>query len=52
VVEALPSRGYPVLAADVARLSAYQYHHLGVHGHYSFALPDLGSRRAVGVARA
>ena len=21
---------------------AYQYRHINVHGHYSFALPDLG----------
>ena len=31
--------------ADAARLSAYQYRHINVHGHYSFALPDLGGRR-------
>jgi hypothetical protein len=31
-----------VTDADAARLSAYQYRHINVHGHYSFALPDLG----------
>ncbi len=31
---------------DAARLSAYQHKHINVHGHYSFALPDLdGGRR-------
>lgn len=38
-VQALRSQGYQVSEADTARLSAYQYHHLGVHGHYSFACP-------------
>ena len=28
-----------------ARLSAYQYKHFNVHGHYSFALPDWGGAR-------
>jgi hypothetical protein len=33
------------VAADAARLSAYQHKHINVHGHYSFALPDLGGAR-------
>ena len=41
----LRAQGYPVLDADAARLSAYQYRHINVHGHYSFALPDLGGNR-------
>ncbi|MEQ4301106.1 Tn3 family transposase [Plantactinospora sp. B6F1] len=45
-LDALRSQEYPVLEADAARLSAYQYKHINVHGHYSFALPDLdGARR-------
>jgi TnpA family transposase len=45
----LRAQGYPVLDADVIRLSAYIRGHLNVHGHYSFSLPDLGSagRRAL-----
>ena len=34
-----------MLDADAARLSAYQHKHVNVHGHYSFALPDLGEQR-------
>ncbi|GAA4967503.1 hypothetical protein GCM10025331_70340 [Actinoplanes utahensis] len=30
--------------ADLARLSPYVRHHIRVHGHYTFALPDLGGR--------
>jgi TnpA family transposase len=41
----LRAEGYPVLDADAARLSAYQHRHINVHGHYSFALPDLGGHR-------
>ena len=41
----LRAQGYPVLDADAARLSAYQYRHINVHGHYSFTLPDLGGDR-------
>ncbi|QNE15145.1 Tn3 family transposase [Pseudarthrobacter sp. NBSH8] len=33
--------GYPVLDADVARLSPYMRKHINVHGHYSFLLPEL-----------
>ena len=36
--------GYPVLDADAARLSAFIRTHLGLDGHYSFVLPDLGGR--------
>ncbi len=32
-----------VLDADVARLSSYMRHHIRVHGHYSFQLPDFGA---------
>jgi hypothetical protein len=33
---------YPVAAADVARLSPFIRSHIGIDGHYSFHLPDLG----------
>lgn len=33
---------YPVLDADLPRLSPFVRHHLGIDGHYSFHLPDLG----------
>ncbi|GLY95096.1 Tn3 family transposase [Actinoplanes sp. NBRC 103695] len=40
--------GYPVLDDDVARLSPYVRHHINVHGHYTFHLPDLdGDRRTL-----
>jgi TnpA family transposase len=42
---ALRAQDHPVLDADTRRLSAYQYAHINVHGHYSFALPDLGGER-------
>ena len=35
------TQGYPVLEEDAARLSPFVRKHLGVHGTYSFALPDL-----------
>ncbi|WP_245814047.1 transposase [Rhodococcus marinonascens] len=38
----LRTQGYPVLDTDVARLSAFVRDHLGIDGHYSFHLPDLG----------
>ncbi|WP_354191000.1 Tn3 family transposase [Arthrobacter sp. UYCu712] len=45
---ALREQGYPVLDADVVRLSAYVRRHINVHGHYSFQLPDLaGGRRTL-----
>jgi len=34
-------RATPVLDDDVARLSPFVRHHLNVHGHYSFLLPQL-----------
>ena len=37
----LKTQGYPVLEEDAARLSPFVRKHLGVHGTYSFALPDL-----------
>ncbi|MEV0111340.1 Tn3 family transposase [Nocardia sp. NPDC050799] len=41
---ALREQGYPVLDADVERLSAFIRSHLGLDGHYSFVLPELGGR--------
>jgi hypothetical protein len=35
------AQGYPVLDEDLARLSPFVSSHLGVHGTYSFVLPDL-----------
>lgn len=43
-VTMLREQGYPVLDDDVARLSAFIRAHLGLDGHYSFVLPDLGGR--------
>jgi hypothetical protein len=37
----LRAQGYPVLEEDMARLSSFVRRHLGVHGTYSFVLPDL-----------
>jgi hypothetical protein len=37
--------GYPVLDADIARLSPYMRRHINFHGHYSFAPTDLGGAR-------
>ncbi|MGH3612386.1 MAG: Tn3 family transposase [Pseudonocardia sp.] len=42
----LRARGYPVLDADVARLSPYRRRHLNVHGHYTFQLPVPAARCA------
>jgi hypothetical protein len=45
-LQALQTQEHSVLETDAARLSAYQHKHINVHGHYSFALPDLrGGRR-------
>src|ERR1019366_8730402 len=44
-LDQLRGQGYPVLDADVARLSPYMRKHLSVHGHYSFQLPDLAAGR-------
>jgi hypothetical protein len=40
-IEQLKAQGYPVRAEDAARLSPFVRKHLGVHGTYSFLLPDL-----------
>ena len=37
----LKAQGYPVRDEDMARLSPFVSRHLGVHGAYSFLLPDL-----------
>jgi hypothetical protein len=39
-VRQLRTQGYPVLEG-MARLSPFVRQHLGVHGTYSFVLPDL-----------
>ena len=38
----LRAQGYPVLDADVVRLSAFIRSHIAIDGHYAFVLPDLG----------
>jgi hypothetical protein len=43
-VRQLRAQGYPVLEEDMARLSPFVSSHLGVHGSYSFVLPDLAPR--------
>ena len=40
-VRQLRAHGYPVLEEDLARLSPFVNTNLGVHGTYSFVLPDL-----------
>ncbi|MET8145767.1 Tn3 family transposase [Sphaerisporangium sp. NPDC005288] len=40
-VRQLEAQGYPVRDEDMARLSPFVHSHLGVHGTYTFALPDL-----------
>ena len=40
-VRQLKAEGYPVCEEDMARLSPFVSRHLGVHGTYSFVLPDL-----------
>jgi hypothetical protein len=37
----LRAQGYPVREEDMARLSPFVSRHLGVHGTYTFILPDL-----------
>jgi TnpA family transposase len=44
-LEQLRVEGYPVRDEDLARLSPFVRHHLGVHGRYSFVLPDLAGIR-------
>ncbi len=49
-LDQLRATGYPVLDADVARLSPYMRPHINFHGHYSFALAPTnlgGARRAL-----
>jgi len=47
-IEQLRAAGHPVLDDDIARLSPFVRHHLNVHGHYSFQLPQLaGGMRAL-----
>jgi len=46
ILDQLRADGFPVLDADVARLSPYMYAHINVHGHYTFTAADLrGGRR-------
>jgi len=45
ILEQLRADGFPVLDADVARLSPCMYAHVNVHGHYTFTAPDLGGAR-------
>jgi hypothetical protein len=46
---ALRAQGYPVLDEDVPRLSPLMRRHIGIDGHYSFHLPDLGgAHRSLG----
>ena len=40
-VRQLKAQGYPVRDEDMARLSPFVSTHLGVHGAYSFVLPEL-----------
>jgi TnpA family transposase len=40
-VRQLKAQGYPVRDEDMAHLSPFVNRHLGVHGAYNFALPDL-----------
>jgi TnpA family transposase len=40
-VRQLKAQGYPMREEDMARLSPFVSRHLGVHGTYSFVLPDL-----------
>jgi TnpA family transposase len=47
ILEQLRADGFPVLDADVARLSPYMYAHINVHGHYTFQPPPVGRRRVL-----
>ena len=40
-VRQLRVQGYPVREEDMARLSPFVSSHLGIHGTYTFILPDL-----------
>ena len=47
-ISELRSAGYPVLDADLERLSPYMRRHINFHGHYFFDRPKLhGARRAL-----
>ncbi|WP_227999729.1 Tn3 family transposase [Nocardia australiensis] len=41
-LDALRAQDYPVREEDAARLSPFVREHIGLAGHYSFHLPDLG----------
>jgi TnpA family transposase len=41
----LRAEGFPARDEDVEHLSAYQWRHINVVGHYNFILPDLAGRR-------
>ena len=40
-LDQLRANGHPVLDQDVIRLSPFVRRHLGVHGDYSFLLPEF-----------
>jgi Tn3 transposase DDE domain len=42
-VRQLKAQGCPIRDEDMARLSPFVSSHLGVHGTYSFVLPDLAA---------
>jgi hypothetical protein len=47
-ISELRAAGYPILDADLERLSPYMRRHINFHGHYFFNRPDLrGGRRAL-----
>jgi len=50
-VRQLMAQDYPVRDEDMARLSPFVNTHLGVHGTYSFLLPDLAPRHHPRAAR-
>ncbi|MFI7611066.1 hypothetical protein ACIBP6_07585 [Nonomuraea terrae] len=39
----LKDQGYSFREEDMARLAQFVHSHLGVHGTYTFALPDLAT---------
>ena len=45
VIAILRAAGHTINDGDAARLSAYQYLHVNVHGHYSFAPPEHPGHR-------
>lgn len=40
-IRQLKAQGYPVREEDMERLSPFVHSHMGVHGTYTFAMPDL-----------